>query len=124
MPAYNFQKQFSPMVLDGSKVHTIRRRRKNPTKVGDALMLYTGMRTKACEKLMDAVCTAVVPIIIFPRLPGVVINGEPLSYGDIERLAVRDGFADVSSFFSFFLRYPFDVLRNEMEIIYWRKNEA
>jgi len=46
MPALNFKKQFSPSVRDGSKLQTIRMKRKHPIKVADKLFLYTGMRTK------------------------------------------------------------------------------
>lgn len=65
MPAYSFQQRFVNWVLDGSKSHTIRaRRKKGFAKVGDMLYLYFGMRTKWCRKLRQEVCTNVRTIII------------------------------------------------------------
>jgi hypothetical protein len=43
-----------------------------------------------------------------------------LSLDDTLRFAIRDGFANHMEFFEFFKRYPVDVLRNELEVIYWR----
>lgn len=59
-PAFNFQAQFADAVESGEKRQTIRKLRKDgrDPKVGDTLYLYTGMRTKACRKLGEAVCTS------------------------------------------------------------------
>ena len=53
MPALNFQARFAPLVESGEKTQTIRKHRKDgrDPKVGDRLVLYTGMRTKQCRKL-------------------------------------------------------------------------
>ena len=65
MPAYNFQEQFAPAVVFGEKRQTIRKPRKRPTRRGDKLYLYTGMRTKQCRRLLNPTpCTAVVPVVI------------------------------------------------------------
>jgi len=64
MPAYSFMQRFSPFIIDGSKPHTIRARRKHPAKPGDALYLYEAMRTKWCKKLREETCTKAVTIII------------------------------------------------------------
>lgn len=120
MPALSFQNQFVPMIEDGTKHHTIRRKRKSPIKVGDVLYLYTGMRTKQCKLIKDVHCSSVVPVVIYPNLGRVVLDGRMLSLDDTLRFAVRDGFANQMDFFKFFERYPTDVLLNEMEVIYWR----
>ena len=121
MPALSFQKQFVAMIEDGSKWHTIRRKRKkNPIKVGDVLYLYTGMRTKLCWLVKEVVCASVVPVVIYPKLGRVVLDGKMLSLDDTLRFAVRDGFANQMDFFKFFERYPAEVLEREMEVIYWR----
>lgn len=65
MPAYSFQQHFVPYVLNGSKPHTIRKRRlKGFAKKGDTLYLYSGLRTKWCKKLREEICTKAVTIII------------------------------------------------------------
>lgn len=43
-------------ILDGSKEMTIRALRKRPIKVGDKLHLFSGLRTKNCERLKEADC--------------------------------------------------------------------
>lgn len=65
MPAYSFQERFVPFIKDGSKFHTIRKRRdKGFAKKGDTLYLYYGLRTKHCTKLREEICTDVKTIII------------------------------------------------------------
>lgn len=64
MPAYNFQKRFVPMILSGRKFHTVRRRRKNPTKEGDWLYLYSGMRTKQCKQICATRVVQIDPILL------------------------------------------------------------
>jgi hypothetical protein len=66
MPALNFRPQFADLVSSGQKTQTIRQVRKCPIKVGDTLWLYTGMRTKQCRLLADAVVTDVQGIQIIP----------------------------------------------------------
>jgi hypothetical protein len=120
MPAYNFKPQFVPMIRDGSKCHTIRRRRKYPTKVGDVLKLFTGQRTKQCELVSVEQCKKISPVVIYPNLGRIVLNGRMLRLDEVLRFAIRDGFANQMDFFKFFERYPTDVLEREMEVIYWR----
>jgi hypothetical protein len=120
MPAYNFQKQFVPMILDRSKHHTVRPQRKRPTKPGDRLMLYTGMRTKECELIAISQCTSVVPIAFYPEpFIRVVLDGRALSDKEITMFAERDGFQNVNDFFEFFERYPARVRENDLEAIHW-----
>jgi hypothetical protein len=121
MPALSFQSQFVPMIVDGMKHHTIRRKRKKcPIARGQLLRLYTGMRTKQCRLIRDAHCSSVVPVVIYPKLGRVVLDGKMLSLDDTLRFAIRDGFANQMEFFRFFERYPQEVLEREMEVIYWR----
>jgi hypothetical protein len=41
-----FNKQFGPRILDGSKIFTIRDKRKVTPKVGETIYMYSGLRTK------------------------------------------------------------------------------
>ncbi len=104
MVAYNFKEQFAGPVERGEKRQTIRPRRKRPTRPGDALQHYTGMRTRKCRKLLDAACLRVESIDIGHELGHVVvrINGEPLLLAQIQALAQADGFETVSAFLAFF----------------------
>ena len=65
MPAYSYKERFVPMVKDGSKRQTIRKRRKKGfAKPGDMLYHYFGMRTKWCKKLRQDRCTNAGTVLI------------------------------------------------------------
>lgn len=125
MPAYNFQRRFVDPILAKTKPHTIRRRRKSPTSVGDWLYLYTGQRTKQCDLIASAPCNKIDKVIIFPWKQEIWIadadkRGQyrTMDTKKVEALALRDGFEDVGQFFEFFKRYKEDAL-HDFEIIYW-----
>lgn len=106
MAAYNFKKQFAPDVKSGKKRCTMRQRRKNgyvPTP-GECLTLYTGMRSKGCEKLATVKVKKVTPVtIILDEIETrVALDGYPLGPGEIMALALRDGFSSVAEFRGFF----------------------
>lgn len=136
MPAYNFQRQFVPMILSGEKTQTIRRRRKRPTKAGDALKMFVGMRTKSCYQFAEAPCVQTTPCRIFPHKGQMlicVLKGDPKKkYDDnlyayavgvqLEGIAKRDGFQTPTEMFDFFKRYGKEEL-NDFEIINWNPNE-
>jgi len=121
MPAYNFQLQFVEPILALEKPHTIRPERKNPTKVGDILYLYTGMRTKKCKLIATSSCTHVERIGIYLNNPQpyVLINDYGISTEAFDRLVRRDGFKCRKDFFEFFLRYPREVRENKLRLIWW-----
>lgn len=86
-----FQKQFIDKILSGEKRQTIRAKRKYPIKVNDKLQLYTGLRTKYCNKIMDAICSSVLDIEI--KSDGTIfINGILITDESYNILAVADGF--------------------------------
>lgn len=62
MVAYNFMGKFAAAIKAGRKTQTIRRNLR--CKPGDALQLYTGQRTPACQKIADAVCLETYPLTI------------------------------------------------------------
>jgi len=100
MGLYGFKKRFVPMILDGSKRHTIRDIRKNADRPGKVMHLYTGLRQKGATLLFRAPCVKVEDIEIV-ELPGIFldhagpvvrVNGEALSSDECNALAWRDGF--------------------------------
>lgn len=99
---------FIDKILSGEKRQTIRRAspKWQNVKAGDKLTLYTGLRTKQCRKLGEAVVESITPITIDTDDSFVEIHtplGDfKLSYMDLEDLAGRDGFDDVRDFFTFF----------------------
>jgi hypothetical protein len=106
MAAYNFKKQFAPAVKSGKKRCTMRQRRKNGylPEPGEMIDLYTGMRSKGCEKLRRVKVKAVtaITILLDDEHTRVAIEGFPLGPGEILDLAQRDGFSSVAEFRGFF----------------------
>ena len=104
MPALNFKKQFMSAVLNGTKCQTIRATRKHPIKVGDALYLYTGMRTKQCLRLRVTKCTRVEHISINTAFSAGTVRIGPryLLASEIDAMARADGFPSTKSFMDFF----------------------
>jgi len=101
MVAYNFKKQFAEKVRDGSKCQTVRGQRDRHANPGEAVQLYTGMRTKQCDKLIpDPVCTSVNKVVINNNL--VMIDGWILWDSNLEKFAIADGFANYADFLAFF----------------------
>jgi hypothetical protein len=115
MVAYSFDKRFVPQIANGFKRQTIRAHRRRHARPGEALQLYTGMRTKQCKKIRDDVlCSridevrfdlrclegAAVPknsraliSLVAHRWPELSINGIPIVDEDRQvDFAVRDGF--------------------------------
>ena len=92
MVAYNFQAQFASDVEAGVKRQTIRANRKRKhAQPGDKLQLYTGMRTKSCRKLKDAVCCESCPVTIEEDK---VWTFSPTELNtDLEGFAKQDGFS-------------------------------
>lgn len=117
MPAFNFKAQFADQVKNLEKRQTIRARgKRRPPRVGEPLMLYTGMRQVSCRKLLDAVCLAVDPISIsiksrtvqMPVLRGRVPMWATLLDHEIEALAKADGFPSADAFFAWFAEHHGD----------------
>ena len=96
MVAFNFKAQFADAVERGVKRQTIRAIRKDGRvpHIGSALQLYTGMRTKNCRKLKDAVCTNVWPITI--ASDSITVNGQRRNGTTCTLLALEDGFGGLS----------------------------
>lgn len=91
MVAYNFQAQFAEAVASGQKRRTIRAAGKRMhAQPGDTVQLYTGMRTKNCRKLGEAVCSVSTYCAI--REDGITF-GNYLNV-DIDEFARGDGFKD------------------------------
>ena len=128
MPAYSFRARFAEDVESGAKAQTIRPRRKRPTKVGDMLYMFTGMRTKQCRKLGQWRCTSVEPLRIRPPvgkcfLGAITLNDWRLTPNEIVSLACADGFDSAQEFYDFFEKL-YGIPTKDLEIIKWNLKEA
>ena len=114
MVAYSFQKRFGPPIKAHTKTGTIRGDRKRHARPGEMLQLYTGMRTKHCEKIIDdPVCTAVLPLVIERNRFGVIkaIEQAGTWITDLDAFAQADGFVSIKDMEGFWkqnhgVQYP------------------
>jgi hypothetical protein len=109
MPAYNFQPRFAPLVRSGTKRSTIRLRRKNgrDAKPGQTLYLFTGMRTKQCERLLEIRCEKVRPINIIQRAYGyrIRVRGHLLGVNELRALRLSEGFVTMEDMMIWFKKH-------------------
>lgn len=118
MPAYNFRRHFTELIVRGAKCCTIRPpRARRPTRPGDVLHLFTGMRTRSCIKLRQATCLDVQPITIAENV--IVLAGRTLNADERAALIQADGFAASADFYTFF-RNQYG-LPAELELITWNE---
>jgi hypothetical protein len=119
MGLYNFQERFVSMILDGTKMHTIRSRRARPDKPGNTLYLYSGLRHKGARLLMRAVCTKVEHIWIEDLEEEgfrITVDGFVLAPDECDCLAKADGFSSFAEMMNFWEgKLPF-----YGHIIHWR----
>jgi hypothetical protein len=93
MVAYSFKAQFVEPIIVGTKRQTIRADRKRHARSGEALQLYTGMRTRSCRLIGRALCLGVSPILLrLSPVGGVRINDVPW-IGSLDEFAQSDGFS-------------------------------
>lgn len=117
MPAINFKQQFADDVEDGIKCQTIRKPRKDGrpnAKSGDVVKLYTGMRTKECRLLRQAIVRETKHVRIehtHMYLDGVIVSND-------NEFAQGDGFLSFTEMAEWFLD-TYGSLPFEGTVIYW-----
>jgi len=117
MPSLNFQKQFTPGILAmlnkdyarrtriKPKTTTIRAKRKRPFHKGDLLYLFSGQRTKNCQRLGKVICRKTEELVIEEKSPGIykiIINDAILSDEAAQNVALEDGFASFKEMIQWF----------------------
>lgn len=110
MVAYSFKTLFALPIIAKTKRHTIRDQRTGRSRharPGEALQLYTGMRTRQCRMIGLATCESVSRIAL-DFVNGVVNMPEAapggISYhwpGQLDGFARADGFANWSELAAF-----------------------
>lgn len=97
MVAYSFRPRFVEPIQAGTKRQTIRAERKRHARPGEALQLYTGMRTRHCELIGRAICERVFPVTLLfgdeAEYEGIIAPGFGFA-GGLDGFARLDGFAD------------------------------
>lgn len=103
MPALSFKRQFAEAILTGRKTHTLRNPRARPIKIGDRLQLYSGMRTKQCRKIGEAVCDRVWLADLDLRFESASIHIDGKLMGLLS-FAISDGFENFREMQAFWLK--------------------
>lgn len=112
MPALNFKKEFAPKVEALIKRMALRKKRADgrDPKPGQLLYFFSGMRTKGCRRLGQAVCKKSTPVQISQAFD-VDLGGRRLDAVAVMDLARADGFDSAIDFYNFFSKthgLPFD----------------
>jgi hypothetical protein len=111
-------------MLWGRKDGTIRLPRNGASRhaqPGDKIQNYVGMRTRSCELILRSICVANVPIVLLWRpVVEIVFDGEKLSTGMFNALAVRDGFSDFDDMERFWAETHPGITRFAGEMIRWK----
>lgn len=96
MVAYSFKQTFVTPIRSGAKTQTIRADRARHARCGEALQLYTGMRTSHCTQIGTATCKNVTPIRFDFAAQEVRIGADRViaDLPDLDAFAVLDGFED------------------------------
>lgn len=102
MVAFNFKPEFAPKIKRGEKLSTIRSTKR--CNVGDTMQLYTGQRTKKCNKIRaDVVCCGVAPIMMSKDTIWKIIG---LAEGHIKpsrkEIHKQEGFKNAQAMIDFF----------------------
>ena len=139
MPSLNFQKQFMPGILAmlnkdyarrtriKPKTTTIRAKRERPIRKGDLLYLFSGQRTKYCQKLGKVICRKTEELVIEEESASIykiIINGAILSDEAAQNVALEDGFTAFKEMIKWFRKthgFPFEGQRIFLANTYDRK---
>ncbi len=108
-----YYKRFAEPILLGTKVHTLRKPRKKPAKIGEQLHMYTGLRTSKCEVItkkekLISIQRAWIRIDYYSPIKQfrlvICVDGRKLNDDEIEKFVRYDGFIDTKDFVAFWVR--------------------
>ena len=129
-----FKKRFVEPILIGTKVHTLRKPRKNEPKIGERLFMYTALRTKQCELITDKETLmgkqkAVVSIERYASKNNagqniytlkVNVDGRALKFNELQAFIGFDGFKSLADFCEFwFVGVKENKIVEEMDLFHW-----
>ncbi len=121
MPLLGFS-VFKEKIQDGSKRQTIRKKRKQPIKVGDTLYLYWHTRQKDCEKLGEATCKEAFYVgFNYGSLEVIAEEYELIdSMPQLDEFAKQDGFESYRAMWDWFSKtYPDAIYETCFQVIRW-----
>ena len=105
-----FKKRFTPVIKDGSKIHTMRNTPKRMPKIGETMYMYSGLRTSNCCLITKEHTLKYIQKIrvVFHwakpekfHYPMIYINNRLLDHIEQNAFYISDGFKDEEDFLSF-----------------------
>ena len=117
-----FKKQFQAPILEGTKIHTIRKDEKERWHPGMLIHMATGTRSKYYNCFKEAKCISTQRIFMsYDWMLHISISDRELYKEEKEQLAIKDGFADFKAFEDYW--YP-ELLKEKYQsfsgkIIHW-----
>jgi hypothetical protein len=106
-----FKERFAEPILLGTKVFTLRNKRKNQPKIGETLYMYYGLRSSQCRKITDKeklMGIQEVDITISRSAEKEVtihisVDGRSLTHEEIDQFVQFDGFVDRADFADYWI---------------------
>ena len=106
-----FKPRFKEQIQLGTKVFTMRGKRKNQPKIGETLYMYTGLRTSKCEKISDKeklISTQKVRVWIYAVTNylevKIWVDGKRLTESQLSEFVKYDGFVSVRDFADYWIK--------------------
>jgi hypothetical protein len=97
MASFDFKARFVPLIRSNLKVQTIRSKKR--CSVGDTMHLFTGLRTKRCERIANVQCMLTDYVHLEPS--GITF-GNKGNHPDCDGFAQLDGFRDFDDMLAWF----------------------
>jgi hypothetical protein len=106
-----FKPRFVDPILLGTKVFTLRNKRKNQPKIGETLFMYTGLRTSNTRKISDKeklMSTQEVLIYIARSSTkeisiSITVDNKLLTREQVDQFVKYDGFVDRADFADYWI---------------------
>lgn len=110
---------FPTLILNGTKIHTIREDKHNRWKVGNTIQFWWGNPRNTNAKVAphqfaNGIVTEIVPVRIYPHTNTICVGSEQLHPTEVDFFARNDGFDNWEQMKEFF---PEDFVG---KLIFWR----
>jgi hypothetical protein len=111
----SFKHQFVDKIINGKKIHTIRKDKHDRWHKGRKIHFATGIRTPNYNQFYSGTCVSTQKIYINPDIKDVIVETKmtPEQNIDPEKIALKDGFDNENDFWDWFDE-PF-----EGKLIHW-----
>lgn len=126
-----FKERFVEPIQNGTKIFTLRSKRKITPKIGETLYMYTGLRTSHCYKISDKhtlKCTQEAYLYIRKDDERTVIiievDNRNLNPEQIEQFAINDGFLNKDEWAEYWLmtsgaKVAVKITTGKMDMFHW-----